>query len=110
MYKARRASRHVSSERVDRALLISELGIGQTCATFHDVKRAANIDITDNAIIFVRGKRGVLITFYPATLKQISDLFAANGEKAPAALLRAALENWKKIEKWQKIGKIGAVI
>lgn len=110
MYKARRASRHVSSERVDRALLVSELGIGQTCAAFYDVKRAANIDITDNAIFFVRGKRGVLITFYPATTKQISDLFTANGEKAPAALLRAASENWKKIEKWQKTGKIGAVI
>lgn len=110
MYKTRRATRHVSSERADRALLISELGIGQTTATFSSAERKAHIDITDNAIIFVRGERDVLITFYPATVKQINDLFTANGEKTPVTLLRAASENWKKIEKWQKIGKIGAVI
>lgn len=110
MYKTRRASRHVSSERADRALLISELGIGQPKASFFDAERKVYLDITDNAIIFARGKRDVLVTFYPATAKQISDLFIAHGEKAPAALLRAALENWKKIEKWQRIGKIGAVV
>lgn len=110
MYKARRASRHVSSERVDRALLISELGIGQTYATFYDADRAAHIDITDNAIAFVRGKRGVLITFYPATVKQINDIFNAHGKAAPSSLVRQASENWKTITKWQKMGKIGAVI
>lgn len=79
-------------------------------ASFFDMERKAYIDITDNAIVFVRGKRGILITFYPATVKQVSDLFSANEEKVPVALLHAALENWRKIEKWQKIGKIGAVI
>jgi hypothetical protein len=110
MYKARRASRHVSSERADRALLISELGIGQTYESFYDSERRATVDITDRAIVFVRGKRGILITFYPATVKQINDIYSAHDKNAPLSLVRQASENWKTITKWQKMGKIGAVI